>query len=152
MTTPQAPITDSPWFWLYLFCTAGLIALAASSGKYQQRQARIEREYHATQVGRQSPEELDAEAPHQLMLPLQSLYVFFGVLLAIGWGSLWWKRFRVRASQTAAPADMPAPFFYFTPENTGFEHVMRQGRFLPARRLTSIGSPGSMPRNRKGLN
>ncbi|HEX4000701.1 MAG TPA: hypothetical protein VHX65_19285 [Pirellulales bacterium] len=45
-TPPQSPrLTDSPWFWAYLFSTAGFVALLLMSGKYQHRQTHIEDEY-----------------------------------------------------------------------------------------------------------
>ena len=43
----KAPITDSPWFWLLLFSLMGLGALGAIHGKYERRQAGIERQYQA---------------------------------------------------------------------------------------------------------
>ena len=43
----QTPITDSPWFWVLLFSVVGLMALAAISGQYGKRQARLERQYQA---------------------------------------------------------------------------------------------------------
>ncbi len=43
----QAPITDSPWYWVLVFSLMGLIALGAISGQYGKRQARLERQYQA---------------------------------------------------------------------------------------------------------
>jgi hypothetical protein len=45
----QSPLTDSPWFWALTFSLMGLLALAAVgfSGKYQNRQAKIELQYQA---------------------------------------------------------------------------------------------------------
>ncbi len=43
---PAAPrLTDSPWFWAYLFSTMGVVALFVMDGKYQHRQTHIEDEY-----------------------------------------------------------------------------------------------------------
>ena len=51
MTEPneQSPITDSPWYWALAFSLMGLLALGVVgfSGKYQKRQAKIERQYQA---------------------------------------------------------------------------------------------------------
>lgn len=44
---PQAPISDSPWFWLLVFSTIALGAIVAVGPKYGHRQARIERQYQA---------------------------------------------------------------------------------------------------------
>jgi hypothetical protein len=45
----SSPHTDSPWFWVLAFSLMGLLALAVVgfSGKYQRRQATIERQYQA---------------------------------------------------------------------------------------------------------
>ncbi len=45
---PAAPaprITDSPWFWVYIFSTAAVLALFVMEGKYNHRQNHIEDEY-----------------------------------------------------------------------------------------------------------
>lgn len=42
----EAPrLTDSPWFWVYLFSTGGFIMLMLMSTKYEHRQTHIEDEY-----------------------------------------------------------------------------------------------------------
>ena len=46
----QPPMTDSPWFWLFLFGGVGIIALAAIAPKYFRRQADIERQYAAREA------------------------------------------------------------------------------------------------------
>ena len=45
----RSPATDSPWFWALSFSLTGLLALAVVgfSGRYQKRQATIERQYQA---------------------------------------------------------------------------------------------------------
>ncbi len=43
----QVSITDSPWFWVLAFSLMGLLALAVIGGKYNRRQANIERQYQA---------------------------------------------------------------------------------------------------------
>jgi hypothetical protein len=40
-------VTDSPWFWVLAFSLMALLALAVISGKYDRRQANIERQYQA---------------------------------------------------------------------------------------------------------
>jgi hypothetical protein len=38
-------LTDSPWFWVYVFSTAAALALFVMGGKYEHRQGHIEDEY-----------------------------------------------------------------------------------------------------------
>src|SRR5262245_7525511 len=49
MPAASRSMTDSPWFWAYLFTTAALIALALISPKFAARQAQIEREFQGRQ-------------------------------------------------------------------------------------------------------
>ncbi len=41
--------TDSPWFWMMLFCATGLVVLLIVWPKYSERQRRLELQYHARQ-------------------------------------------------------------------------------------------------------
>lgn len=45
---PPSP-TDSPWFWMMLFCATGLVVLLLVWPKYSERQRRLELQYHARQ-------------------------------------------------------------------------------------------------------
>jgi len=47
MMSSHPPITDSPWLWFALFSVMGLVALAATGGKYGSRQASLERKAQA---------------------------------------------------------------------------------------------------------
>lgn len=80
----QAPITDSPWFWLLLFSVVGLVALAAISGQYGKRQARLERQYQARErirdgaIGNSAvgdPARRDYSSPDQTLVPIWPLAV-----------------------------------------------------------------------------
>ena len=39
---PKAVITDSPWFWVYAFATAGLVLMVLAGPKWITRQARLD--------------------------------------------------------------------------------------------------------------
>ena len=98
LARPQGPLSDSPWFWLYLFATAGLIALWLAGGKYGPRQAQLERQFQAREEARlaargETPP-LQRSSPERLSIPLWPLYYFLAALVAVGWGQLWWRRFR----------------------------------------------------------
>ena len=90
----KPPITDSPWFWLFLFGVFGLAALAAIGPKYVRRQALIERQYYAREeiVRRQSESPEDraaskaqpAEAPPgELLIPLRPLALLLSAILLV---------------------------------------------------------------------
>jgi hypothetical protein len=44
---PQSPITDSPWFWVFLFCAFALVMVAIYGHNARDRQAMLERRYQA---------------------------------------------------------------------------------------------------------
>jgi hypothetical protein len=63
---PRPRRTDSPWFWVYLFCAAGFAALLLMNDKYQHRQTDIEDVYRfGTRTLHRSPgATLSDNAPH----------------------------------------------------------------------------------------
>lgn len=44
---PAPPITDSPWFWTFLFSAAGLVCVLVIMPQYAKRQRRLEMQYMA---------------------------------------------------------------------------------------------------------
>lgn len=100
-TTPTPePITDSPWFWLYMFATFALIMLVVFRPKLDVRQADIEQQHQGrqmaidSQAGEQTPTALST--PGNTLVNWNYFYVVFGILVAIGWGRLWYVRFRTQ--------------------------------------------------------
>jgi hypothetical protein len=43
----RTALTDSPWFWAFMFSAIGLLGVWAISGKYDDRQKRVEARYEA---------------------------------------------------------------------------------------------------------
>lgn len=102
--SPTAPpigrLSDTPWFWVYVFATAALAALLLIGPKYQQRQPQLERQYRARVASRQTTEVPGAIAatqspanPFIRLSPLTSLLavvaVSFGGYLAV---QLWHRQ------------------------------------------------------------
>jgi len=95
--TRQNSITDSPWFWVYIFSTSALIALALAGPKYFPRQTQLERQFLARQEGGQTIKGADGQsiAPptgRNLIVTLGPLFVICGLLLMVAWSRLWWGR------------------------------------------------------------
>ena len=90
---PKAPLTDSPWFWLFLFGLAGVAALVAITPKYLRRQARIEQQYYANREilrrqaqgpGQHGTAEVEPKLPPargELLVPLKPLLALLVILL-----------------------------------------------------------------------
>jgi len=99
------PITDSPWFWVYVFATAGLIALMLAGNKFDHRQAEIEREFSARQShghvisGADGP--IEPPTPGNQHLTLRPLYLIMAVLLVLGWSTFYIKRLSLRQRSSA---------------------------------------------------
>jgi hypothetical protein len=94
----RSPITDSPWFWVYLFSTAALAALVLMTPKFSPRQAEIERQ---TQGRERAIQQQSGGQPRtslserdRTIISLRPLYWIFGGLLLVGWSLLWWRRWR----------------------------------------------------------
>ena len=99
LSPQREPITDSPWFWLYLFATVALILLVVFRGKLDMRQANIERQHQARQIANQLPGNSDAvkvdvSTPGNTLIGLNYLFAILGILVSIGWARLWYVRFR----------------------------------------------------------
>ncbi len=98
MSDQQSALSDSPWFWAYLFCTAALIGLALAAPKYGRRQTQLERQFLARQEGGQAVMGRDGPvAPsneRNVIIPLRPLFMVCGAILVVAWVRLWTQRFR----------------------------------------------------------
>ena len=90
---PLRPITDSPWFWAYLFGTAALVALALAGPKFNLRQAQIEREFQGRQ---RAAQDLNGQEPSVAMsaagrtlITLRPLFVALAVITIVAWLVFW---------------------------------------------------------------
>ena len=101
----RPPITESAWFWLYLFATFGLALLVIMSPKFNSRQAQIERQAQGrsraiqSQMGHQPSTEMSTA--DNTIVTLRPLFWILGIALVIGWTTLWWNRFRGQSIQPA---------------------------------------------------
>jgi hypothetical protein len=94
----KSSITDSPWFWIYLFCTAGLLGLVVIGPRFDARQLMEERSYQGRQRGLQQAAGQDPDLPvstrEARRITLRPLYLVLGAVLIGAWIQLWWKHFR----------------------------------------------------------
>jgi hypothetical protein len=93
-------ILESPWYWVYAFCTAALVAVAIIGPKFAERQAQIERQ---AQGRERAAQQRAGKAPSTPMSTAESTYISLGPLtwtlaavLVVAWGVLWWQHFRRR--------------------------------------------------------
>lgn len=94
------PLTDSPWFWIYLFATFGLVALFAMGPKYAERQSQLDRQLQGRQFAASREPGEAARDPYSIpedkLHDLRWLGYPLAVALAVAWGRLWWQRVRSR--------------------------------------------------------
>ena len=103
---PKKSITDSPWYWVYLFCTAGAVALLLAGPKFAARQSQIERNsedrlHVARQVAGQQVNVIEQESSQQraTRITLWPLYVVLGFVLSVAWFNLWRRHKREHAAR-----------------------------------------------------
>lgn len=98
VSSRRPPLTDSPWYWLYLFATAGLVALVLMGPKYALRQAQLERNYQGQQRANQHRVGIAPDTPlssrDETYIQLWPLYLVLFGLLGAAWIGLWWRRFQ----------------------------------------------------------
>lgn len=108
MPPARVPITDSPWFWAYLFGTAALIALALLSPKYGPRQAQLEREFQGRQRAAQSRNgqqpSIALSSAERTIVTLRPLFFGLAGITLVAWIVFW--RTHV-ARQNAAAGALP---------------------------------------------
>lgn len=112
MSTARPPITDSPWFWAYLFGAAALVALALAGPKFVHRQAEIEREYQGRQRAAQNLAGQEPSGPmssaERTLITLRPLMLGVAVITLIAWGYFWRQRQHWPASRVSMePREKP---------------------------------------------
>lgn len=111
-TASRASLLQSPWYWAYAFCAAGLAALVLMGGKFSARQSQIERQHQGRQRASSiaAPHEEREEAHDEIqndalaklstsdstIVSLTPLYALLSFALIASWAALWWTHFRRR--------------------------------------------------------
>ena len=105
-TSRKKSITESPWYWGYLFSTAGLIAIVLLGPKIIERQTIDERNYQARQRTYQQASGEQPDIPlstnDNQLITLQPLIITFAIVLAVSWIILWYKHFYRRDQEPLA--------------------------------------------------
>ena len=93
-------MTDSPWFWAYLFTTAALIAMALMGPKFASRQAQIEREFQGRQRAAQRNQGQEPSGQlstaEQTLITLRPLFFGLAALMTVAWVVFWRTRVSIR--------------------------------------------------------
>jgi hypothetical protein len=110
----RGSITDSPWYWVYLFATGALVALMLAGPKFAARQANIEQNQQsrirAAQLvaGDEVDAAEDADTPTSTQITLWPLYIVLGIGLGFAWLNLIRNRLAAKRQATAATSSSEA--------------------------------------------
>lgn len=104
--SPRGRVSDSPWFWVYVFAAGGLSALLIAGPKYQQRQSQMERQFRARVTSKQATEVPGAlaasDVPSRPFIRLFPLATFFSAV-TLGFGTYWFLQLRRRNRRRSPP-------------------------------------------------
>lgn len=96
----RPPLSDSPWFWAYLFATAAIVGLALINPKFERRQAQIERQYQgrsrAEQIKKGQEPNVELSTPGDTRWNLRPLYGTLAVVAIGGWILVWRKNLHAK--------------------------------------------------------
>jgi hypothetical protein len=100
-------VTDSPWFWVTLFCLAGLAVLLVARGQVDQRQTRIERQtqgrQRAAEMAATGETQTEMSTPGNTVVTIEPLIVLLVLGALVAGGMFWHDR---RGGQHAAESDL----------------------------------------------
>lgn len=91
-------LSESVWFWIYLFSTAGLISLVILQGKFDTRQDLEEINFRARMQTYEDdtdnsatdmPARTTDEFTNEQIVTLTPLYILFGLIFIVSWVVLW---------------------------------------------------------------
>jgi len=96
LTLRNSAVTESPWFWGYMFGMFALVALSLAGPKFAARQAQLERQFQGRERAQQirGGEEPDVplSTPQDTVVTLWPLYAGLSAATVIAWGVFWWTR------------------------------------------------------------
>ena len=98
-------LTESIWFWIYLFSTAGLIGLVILQGKFDTRQDLEEINFRARMqtYGEGTATSFTTKtSPNEQIVTLTPLYILFGLTFTVSWIALWKQRILRKPSRTSS--------------------------------------------------
>jgi len=102
LTLRSSTVTESAWFWAYLFGMFALVALSFAGPKFAVRQAQLEQQFQgrerAMQIRNGEEPDIELSTPEHTIITLWPLYAGLSTATVMAWGVFWWTR-----RQTARP-------------------------------------------------
>ncbi len=102
-STVRRSVLESPWYWGYVFCAAGLVGLVLLGPKVLERQVQEERRFQGRQ---RAAEQKSGVAPVTTMstrgatrLGLRPLFALLITGFLVAWSMVWWHYWRPRREE-----------------------------------------------------
>lgn len=98
LTLRNSAVTESPWFWAYLFGMFALVALSFAGPKFAARQAQLEQQFQgrerAMQIRSGEEPNIELSTPEETIITLWPLYAGLSAATVIAWVVFWITRRR----------------------------------------------------------
>lgn len=98
LTLRNSAVTESPWFWAYLFGMFALVALSFAGPKFAARQAQLEQQFQgrerALQIRGGEEPSIDLSTPENTIVTLWPLHAGLSAATVIAWVVYWRTRRR----------------------------------------------------------
>jgi hypothetical protein len=114
MEPARRKLSDSPWFWVYLFGVAALIALFLIGNKadrvQEQRDQNFTRRQHSLELQASAVAQDQEESPHakERFVRFTPFYVLLGVVTVFAW-IMHWRDYYYSERRTAGSTLMQGP-------------------------------------------
>jgi len=107
LTLRNSAVTESPWFWGYLFGMFALVALSFAGPKFAARQAQLEQQFQgrerAMQIRNGEEPDIELSTPDETIITLWPLYAGLSMATVVAWGVFWWTRRQTASPKTSSP-------------------------------------------------
>ncbi len=112
LTLRNSAVTESPWFWGYLFGMFALVALSFAGPKFAARQSQLEQQFQgherAMQIRSGDEPNIELSTPENTIITLWPLYAGLSAATVIAWGVFWWTRQLTPPSRSVSTSPLPS--------------------------------------------
>jgi hypothetical protein len=112
LTLRNSAVTESPWFWGYMFGMFALVALSFAGPKFAARQSQLEQQFQgherAQQIRSGDEPDIALSTPDNTIITLWPLYTGLSAATVIAWAVFWWTRRRTPISGSVSTSPLPS--------------------------------------------
>lgn len=107
----RTTVTDSPWFWVYVFGLSALGLAWWAAPTWVSRQARLERRVLVSDnQSFEASTEIQQQAEIRSIARLRQILVMLGIVVVVGWvGWIWKRRQETRSANFSGDSPLSVP-------------------------------------------